>query len=525
VIAQMTPGEIAGLAIGIIGVVLTIYYGVEQRKKPKRALGPKWLEMTRRWLLPSIGGLALLSGIGLWILSPSGIYVERFTVSPDNADQQYHRGEIERNIRNYLFNHGIPVFSQVFAFQPRFGSDQIVTGRISASPDHTKVVIEVNYTEDGKLVGNASIVVPSDMVGQIYSSIPDVVFNSPGFSMRGKLQQEQISRLTQQSPYAFALYYEAKKKAKNQDYIEANDLLQKAIDVFPRFAEAYWAQATLADKEGDKVLAKEKYDKALTVDKDLYRKSILSDQRNPLPSLRAKLVSSSWETLQPGLEFKELTLQEYELQFLLWRADLRDFDVRLAKATDVKGDFASEIRASHGAPFAANGGFFEKDAENRLSPSGLLVVNGKMLSPYSTNPKLSGMLTINRDKVEIITARPTMDSSQYRFAVQAGPRLVEADGSVGIRSDDENRQERTAVCLEGNRNHVIIAMIKGSGLSLYEFAYLLVEKDGGPECAVALNLDGGPSSQASYKSSSGPIDIPGVWRIDNALLFVKRAPK
>jgi uncharacterized protein YigE (DUF2233 family) len=525
-VTEMTSGEIAGLIIGIIGVVLTIYFGIEQGRRKKTTHGRQPRGTARQWLLPALGGLALLSGIYLWTpgSTPTGVYVEKFTAVPDTIEQEYLRAKIERNIVEYLFSHGISVFSQNSSSPSTSRSDKIISGRLSASPDNSKVAIEVSYSEKGKLLGSASVEGPRDIVSQIDHSIPDVVFNSPGFSMNGALKQEPISRLTR-APYAFALYYEAKKRTQTEEYADANNLLDKTLDASPNFAEAYWARGTLAAKEGNTALADEKYAKAAKADKEHYKVSILSNQTYPLPFLRAELLSSSWRALQPGLQFKELILKEYNIHLLLWRADLGNFALHLAKAITARGNSVSEIRELHDATLAANGGFFEMDADNRLLPSGLLIINGKMLSPYNdANKKLTGVLAVTRDKVQIINASPTIDSSQYIFAVQSGPRLVEADGRMGIYGNDWNRQERTAICISGNL--IIVAIIKGSGLSLYEFASLLIEKvkDGGPECTVALNLDGGPSSQASYKSPSGSVEIPGLWKIDNALLLVKRGP-
>jgi Phosphodiester glycosidase len=46
---------------------------------------------------------------------------------------------------------------------------------------------------------------------------------------------------------------------------------------------------------------------------------------------------------------------------------------------------------------------------------------------------------------------------------------------------------------------VVLHGLHGNGLSLYEFAELLAarEVDGGAGCHIALNLDGGPSTQVA----------------------------
>ena len=68
-----------------------------------------------------------------------------------------------------------------------------------------------------------------------------------------------------------------------------------------------------------------------------------------------------------------------------------------------------------------------------------------------------------------------------------------------------------------------IIVITG-GLSLYETGELLAspEADGGFGCDRALNLDGGPSTQASFAWEAEVLEIPGRWKVPNALLLVAR---
>jgi hypothetical protein len=106
------------------------------------------------------------------------------------------------------------------------------------------------------------------------------------------------------------------------------------------------------------------------------------------------------------------------------------------------------------------------------------------------------------------------------FAVQCGPRLIEADGSVGIRTDDGQRAARTALCIrEGGRElDVIVAASQerlGAGPGLFQLARWLAEPlaPGEPSgCEAALNLDGGPSTglvvasaPALFRAPLGPV--------------------
>jgi len=106
--------------------------------------------------------------------------------------------------------------------------------------------------------------------------------------------------------------------------------------------------------------------------------------------------------------------------------------------------------------------------------------------------------------------------------VQSGPLLVDPGGKLGIYKEDFDRQRRSAVCLDSNA--IRIVMVEG-GLSLLELARVLsTPRDaGGLACDVALNLDGGPSTQAVVQAGGREIALVGRWRIQNALVVTRRA--
>jgi hypothetical protein len=81
---------------------------------------------------------------------------------------------------------------------------------------------------------------------------------------------------------------------------------------------------------------------------------------------------------------------------------------------------------------------------------------------------------------------------------------------------------RTSVC--ATPQAVVFVVVQG-GLSLYELADLLAAPaaSGGFTCAAALNLDGGPSTQASFSAHGESIEIPGLWRTQNAIVVRPRA--
>ena len=127
-----------------------------------------------------------------------------------------------------------------------------------------------------------------------------------------------------------------------------------------------------------------------------------------------------------------------------------------------------------------------------------------------------------RQGVDIDFVETASDLRGIEDAVQVGPLVVDPGGKNGIRRNDFDRQNRSVVCRQVGGS-VAIIVITG-GLSLYETGDLLAasEADGGFGCDRALNLDGGPSTQASFAWEAEVLEIPGRWKVPNALLLVVR---
>jgi len=50
----------------------------------------------------------------------------------------------------------------------------------------------------------------------------------------------------------------------------------------------------------------------------------------------------------------------------------------------------------------------------------------------------------------------------------------------------------------------------------------LPEAEGGFGCDVAINLDGGPSTQAALRAGSAQAEIAGEWTVHNALIVSRK---
>ncbi|MEM1025906.1 MAG: phosphodiester glycosidase family protein [Myxococcota bacterium] len=146
-----------------------------------------------------------------------------------------------------------------------------------------------------------------------------------------------------------------------------------------------------------------------------------------------------------------------------------------------------------------NGSFFTP--EDR--PTGLLVSEGVRLHPFVAKGGAagSGVLTIEGRQVQL-HERAGFKVGRPRFAVQAGPRILEPTGERGIRTDDGLRANRTLIggSADGRLAMAVVHGREGGhglGLSLFELQEmlaLLAERHPELAWASALNLDGGDST-------------------------------
>jgi hypothetical protein len=238
--------------------------------------------------------------------------------------------------------------------------------------------------------------------------------------------------------------------------------------------------------------------------------------------------------LNDGIEFARIALPNYRTQMLLWRFDLSKFQMvieRQSAAGDGRGSDIEGLAKSANAIFAANGGPFDVDSEERLTPSGLLTINHIVIRKIYDGIPIPGNLTgvlFERNGQVAIAPYNKFSPVGVSFAVQAGPRLVEPGGQFGMWRDDHERQDRAAICLIGNASYgrataLVVVVVHGTdaggGISLYQLADVLMGRD--LSCDSAINLDGGPRMQAQYVGEQ-PIKALDHEPLDNAVVLRRR---
>jgi len=224
-------------------------------------------------------------------------------------------------------------------------------------------------------------------------------------------------------------------------------------------------------------------------------------------------------TVEPGLSVGTAAYPPFGIRFHVFDFARDRFTLRVAEQSAETGNRAPEFLAGKDDVFVINGGFFERTRRGKLSASGLLIVDGQTVAPEH-NRAGSGVITSGRDGVGITYRKTFTDRSGVSHALQVGPILVDPGGIKGIYKVDK-RYNRSALCLRGSS---FTAFVVEGGISLFQLADLLSlpEAEGGFGCDVAINLDGGPSTQAALRAGSAQAEIAGEWTVHNALIVSRK---
>jgi Phosphodiester glycosidase len=218
------------------------------------------------------------------------------------------------------------------------------------------------------------------------------------------------------------------------------------------------------------------------------------------------------------------TLLENRASGMRARLDCAIFETKAATMETIdqphsSGRDLAEVMAQRGALAGVNGGYFDPED----APVGLLVSDGKILSPLRKAKLLTGVLFSTRNKVEITRANGFVVSRSIRSAVQCGPLLVERSAPIaGL--DDARLARRTFAAVDG-RGHGALGVC--SAVSLAQLGRILalpnVLGEGKP--VRALNLDGGSSSGFWFAGEQRVISIPELKPVRDFVAVVPRGSR
>lgn len=477
------------------------------------------------------GPIEVASPIGLSPLAPvvtdiPELRIEPIQVEEDNPQARLIADKLARNLVEYYVNNKLYVSSELTGREPARPPTHRLHARVATHGDSVQIDVEL-LGPGGKTLSTVSFDGELAFYVHYYKLLPQVVQYMLDVSLRTLEPLHSANRPTKVGQ-AYALFLAARHRASRRQFGDAAALLDQAIEVDPDFASAYAARGQVAARLGAAPQEIEGYMKeAAAIDPDYPLLNLFDEQQmgDPVPALRAAAFDAPWNTVSPGLEYRRIEAEAYGVTVLAWRFDEDSVAFDVARATTVHGETVEEFRRRSGALLAINASFFDLDMESRLSPVGMLVVNGREIIPFDAlkakNP-LTGILFRREGRLGIMPASEYRPGDRFEAAVQTGPLVVDPGGKIGIYRNNFDRQNRSAVCLQHDGRPVIVQV--SGGLSLYEVGEMLsaAEASGGLGCERAINLDGGPSSQISMLAGGIGLEVTGLWKVPNSLLLTAR---
>jgi tetratricopeptide (TPR) repeat protein len=472
------------------------------------------------------GDMSRLFGSLRSLREPPAVFVEPIETASLSPDARYVADKIHRNLAELLSNAGHRVIAPPLSVEkdsPKSNKRKLF--RIKLVPEGAELTVQVSLiASDSELIATTELTGPTSELKEIYKILPDAILFGLDVDER-TLSKKRTAKLPTKSVEAFAYYLNARRKLNAGDIAAAEKALERSISLDSNFAMAYWSLGTLLSQQGKQAEATKPLELANRIDPDHPKYALTSraQMADPVPDLMSAVRVAQGQELEQGFQFKKAASAAYEIELMSWTVDSTRFKIRLAEQKSPHGAEVTEFLSDPGVILAVNGGFFDIDDAKRFRAAGALVINGVVRNGKPN--RQSCALVGTGDNVRIMWAKDLAPLTSYTFVLQSGPILVEGPNQVGIKRNDYDRLGRMAICTKGGK--VIFVAIKGAqgtGLSLYEFASILAarEEDGGVGCELALNLDGGPSTQAAMKRNGVTETVTGLWKVHNAIIVSKK---
>ena len=160
-------------------------------------------------------------------------------------------------------------------------------------------------------------------------------------------------------------------------------------------------------------------------------------------------------------------------------------------------DSLGEIMQREKCIAGVNGGYFDPD----YAPVGLMISNGRVISPLRKARLLSGVVSVVNGRVQIQRAAAFLSKSKATAARQCGPFLVERGNAISGLNDTRVARRTFVATLGSERAAVGFC----TPVTLAQLAALVAASE--LKIQQALNLDGGSSSGFWFAREDGVFSI------------------
>lgn len=232
-----------------------------------------------------------------------------------------------------------------------------------------------------------------------------------------------------------------------------------------------------------------------------------------------------WEAIDKGIEYNKVVVRSGEsfvraiLKFV--RLDPALIKLKILASGNFglnDGFFAKDLAEKTNAVLVINGGYFD---ENR-KPLGFLVSDGAAINKrVATNWIYSGLFYVKNGKPFLVRREDFMEGVGVEQAIQAGPYLMANGAPFKEIKNLHASHFRSGIGITGNNEIFVFATdTKYSGISWHELQQILSIPD--LQCAHAMNLDGGGSTQMALSAAGKKEYIEGTSKIPVAIGFFKK---
>lgn len=226
---------------------------------------------------------------------------------------------------------------------------------------------------------------------------------------------------------------------------------------------------------------------------------------------------AKWRLLEDGLEVIQTQTKAGTI-FSAFRISPEKFAFKIGIQEHPKGERAGRIGPRLDAMLVINAGFFGMSKNGKLFPVGLMsssgIAGGKAW-------RTSGGYLVFGERPFIRPSDKGKPVSSDEF-VQSKPVLIEPGGRWAMNRNSNIRKKRSLFCLQSD-GKIVISLVTGAGLSLYEAGWLLRSpKDGGYfGCDSAIAMDGGGSTQTWVRGHS-ELSYRGISPVHNFLIVQRK---
>ena len=239
--------------------------------------------------------------------------------------------------------------------------------------------------------------------------------------------------------------------------------------------------------------------------------------RDPQLRTRDYMVTMTHQDLGP-LEHRHLVVRSdagAEATVELAICSAKTATLRVIDEPNGSGDLAGTMLREK-CIAGTNGGYFDPED----APVGLLIADGRVISPLSKARLLSGIVSAVNGRVQIQRAAQFSIKTKASNARQCGPFLVE--GSKAIASLNGVRPARRTFVATATSDRAAIGY--SSYVTLAELAAILTSPALAPDFRIqrALNLDGGSSSAFWFAGENGAFSIKEHKTVRDYLAIVAK---